>query len=79
MTQLIYCRKDFGMSELSSGNAMQCLSHLIDQIDKMSRGMRKPVSGVSDKVPHKPACTATEDGQKLEISDLGRRGIVLSN
>ena len=23
-------------------------------------------------------CTATEDGQRPEISDLGRRGIVLS-
>ena len=39
--------------------------------------MRKPVFGVSDQVPHKPGCTATEDGQRLEISDLGRRGIAL--
>ena len=30
------------------------------------------------KVRHKPGCTATEDGQNLEISDLGRRGIALS-
>ena len=28
----------------------------------MSRVMRKPVFGVSDLVPHKPGCTATEDG-----------------
>ena len=33
---------------------------------------------VSDKVRYKPDYTATEDGKKLEISDLGSRGIVLS-
>ena len=33
---------------------------------------------VSDLVLQKPGCTATEDGQRLEISDLGSRGIVLS-
>ena len=33
---------------------------------------------VSDQVRHKPGCTATEDGQRLEISDLESRGIVLS-
>ena len=33
---------------------------------------------VSDLVRHKPGCTATEDGWRLEISDLGSRGIVLS-
>ena len=33
---------------------------------------------VFDQVPHKPGCTATEDGQKLEILDLESRGIVLS-
>ena len=33
---------------------------------------------VSDLVRHKPGCTATEDSQKLEISDLKSRGIVLS-
>ena len=34
--------------------------------------------GVSDEVRHKPGCTVTEDGERLEISDLGSRGIVLS-
>ena len=29
---------------------------------------------VSDLVRHKPGCTATEDGQRLEISDLESRG-----
>ena len=32
---------------------------------------------VSDLVRHRPGCTATEDGQRLEISDLESRGIVL--
>ena len=32
----------------------------------------------SDQIQHKPAFTVTEAGQKLEISDLRRRGIVLS-
>ena len=44
----------------------------------MNLVVRKPVFGVSDQVPHKLACTATEDGKRLEISDLGSRGIVLS-
>ena len=44
----------------------------------MSLVLRKPVFGVSDKVPHKPGCTTTQDGLRLEISYIGRRGIVLS-
>ena len=37
------------------------------------------MSEVSDHVRHKPGCTATDDGYRLEISDLGRFGIVLFN
>ena len=44
----------------------------------MSLVVRKPVVGISDLVRHKPGCTAKEDGQRFEISDLGSRGIVLS-
>ena len=33
---------------------------------------------VSDLVRHKPDCTSTEDGQRLEISDLESKGIILS-
>ena len=44
----------------------------------LSLDMRKLVFGVSDKVRHKPGCTATEDGMRLEIFDLDRRGILLS-
>ena len=39
--------------------------------------MRKPVFGVSDQVRHNPGCTATEDGYRLEISDLESRVILL--
>ena len=31
--------------------------------------MKKPVFSVSDQVRHKPGCTATKDGWRLEISD----------
>ena len=45
----------------------------------MSNFKRKPGFGVSDQVLHKRAvCTATTDGKRLEILDLGSRGIVLS-
>ena len=44
----------------------------------MSLVLRKRVFGVSDQVPHKPGCVGTEDGYRLEIPDLGSRGIVLS-
>ena len=37
--------------------------------------MRKPVFGVSDQVRHKPGCTATEDGWRLEISILKVEGL----
>ena len=40
--------------------------------------MRKPVFGVSDQVRHKPGYTTTKGSERLEISDLDRRGIVLS-
>ena len=35
-------------------------------------------SVVSQQVRHKPVCAVTEDGKKLEILDLERRGIQLS-
>ena len=44
----------------------------------LSLVLRKPVFRVSDQVRHKPGCTATEDGWRLEISDLESKGIVLS-
>ena len=44
----------------------------------MSLVPKKTGLRASDQVRHKPGCTATEDGWRLEISYLGRRGIVLS-
>ena len=40
--------------------------------------VRKPVFRVSDLIRHKPGCAVTEDGERLEISDLESRGIVVS-
>ena len=60
----------------------QKLTNVISVLPKirvnMSLVVRKPVFGVSDQVRHKPGSTATEAGERLEISDLGSRGIVLS-
>ena len=47
-------------------------------IDNKSQVMRKPIFGVSDQVRLRRVCTATKDDQRLQISDLGRGGIVLS-
>ena len=57
-----------------------CLGKIQDIIHSYYKSLvvRKPVCRVSDHVPHKPGCTATEDGKRLEISDVGSRGIVLS-
>ena len=41
---------------------------------QMSLVVRKPVFGASDQVRHKPGCTDTEDGRRLEISDLESKG-----
>ena len=42
----------------------------------MSRVTRKLVFRVSGQVRYKLDYTATEDGKRLEISDLGSKGIV---
>ena len=44
----------------------------------MSLDAGKPVFTVSYQVRHKRVCAVSEKGQKLEISDLGRREILLS-
>ena len=43
----------------------------------MSLVMRRPVFGVCDQVRLKPACSATETCQGLEILDVASRGIIL--
>ena len=55
--------------------AMRKVRNII--IKKMSLVTRKTVFGVSDQVRYKPAYTVTEKGWKLEISNLGRRGMIL--
>ena len=44
----------------------------------MSLVVIKPVFWVFDHVRHKPGCTATENGNRLEVMYLGSRCIVLS-
>ena len=45
----------------------------------INESRREKINNVdSDQVWHKPGCTATEDGKRLEILYLGRRGIVQS-
>ena len=60
-------------------HTMHLVTHSNNYVkNKMSLVVRKPVFGFSDQVRHKPICTATEDGKRLEISYIGSRGIVLS-
>ena len=49
---------------------------VIHSLNEPPRGKTNNV--VSEQVRHKPTCTSTEKSMKLEISDLSRRGIVLS-
>ena len=39
----------------------------------MSLVLRKPVFGVSDQVRHKPGCTTTENGWRLEILGIKKK------
>ena len=41
--------------------------------------MRKPVFWVFNQVRHKPGCTTTEDGERLELWDVESRGICSKN
>ena len=62
-----------GANQPSEGSLKLEISDL--EIRKnLSLVVRKPVFKVSDQVLHKMGCTVTEDGWKLEISDLGSRG-----
>ena len=48
------------------------------QVIRLSLDTRKPVFGVCDQVRFKPACSATDTSQSLEISAIASRGIILS-
>ena len=54
------------------------ISQLMACTKNMSHFVGKPIFELSDQVQHKPICISKEDGQRLETSDLGSRGIVLS-
>ena len=41
--------------------------------------VRKSVFAGFDQFQHNPGCTTVEDGENLQISDLGNRGIVLTS
>ena len=45
----------------------------------LRRAAKQLALGVSDKVRHKTGTSATVDGLRLDTSDLGSRGIVLSS
>ena len=53
---------------------------MVNEIDVfyLSLVMRKAVFGVCDRVRLKPASIATEASQRLEISDIETRDIILS-
>ena len=55
-----------------------CTEHMVGHLTSLSLVVRKPVFGVSHHGLHNPGGTAIEDGWRLEILDLVRRGIVLS-
>ena len=60
-----------GLKTMNQVMKVCCILH-------MSRVTKKLVFRVSDQVQHKPRCTAIGNELRLEILDLGSRGIVLS-
>ena len=38
---------------------------------------KEPRRGNSNQLRHKPGYSASDDGERLELSDLGSRGVVL--
>ena len=63
-------------TENVSGSPLCIFCNQIRVIFEPPRGKTNNV--VSEQVRQKPDCTSTEESLKLEISDLSRRGIVLS-
>ena len=73
------CRHLLRTSHFESLNgSYSCFSSAENTCLNTSYVARKPVFGVSDHVRHKAGYTTTKDRQRLEISDLGSRGFVLS-
>ena len=57
-------------------SSVSVVKSIYDAFNEPPRGKTNIV--VSEQVRHKPSCTNTEKSKTLEISDLSRRGIVLS-
>ena len=76
LIRMCYISLKFKLRWLYSTHEFEDYMYMLNS--HMSHVMRKPAFGFSDQVRHKQSCTATEDGQRLEISDLERKGIVLS-
>ena len=51
---------------------------LINAPDDIGSDVTKPVFRISDKVRFKPACSATETSQKVEISLVASLDVILS-
>ena len=71
------CQKDVGPHGYKSFSCSTQLSMKFKLIINEPRCEKTNIL-VSDVVRHKPGRTGIEDGWRLEISDLERRGIVLS-
>ena len=57
-------------STISKKNISETSEPILDKFEP-SRG--KTINVFSEQVRHKPACTSTEEGRKLEMLDLERR------
>ena len=66
------------MGSLISPFVVHCLNTMKPLASIIEPRREKTNVLVSDQVRNKPRCTTTEDSQRIEISNLGRRGIVLS-
>ena len=63
----------FPVKSLCTKSISNFMSHVHHDSLYMSLVVRKPFFGVSDQVQHKPGCTATEDGLRLEISEFRKK------
>ena len=75
MLKISHCYVEPGLPLFPFSLSLSTLSFplLTTEIDMQMRHMRKPVFGVLRQMRHNPGCSATKDGKRLEISDLGSR------
>ena len=74
-------RFSHGAAQMKSTLSIGCTAVYSSQLSKTTTGNQSEMSlgtrKLSDKVRLKLCCTATVDGQRLEILDLESRGILL--